>query len=99
MSDAEIARHKDPKRLFFNYHRATKPLYKKPLYKDPRTFIALLIIVLLAILIADGVGKERGKEPKPRDDVRVGGSDRDHALIPSPNHRILMRAMDSGVIG
>lgn len=64
MSDAEIARHKDPKRLFFNYHRATKPLYKKPLYKDPRAFIALLIIVLLAIFIADVVEKEKvGKPP------------------------------------
>lgn len=53
LSDAEIAKHKDARRLIYNYHRATRPLYKKPLYKDPRTFIALVIIVLLAILMAE----------------------------------------------
>ena len=40
MTDAEVARHADSERL---------------LYKDPRTFIALLILVLLAILISEVV--------------------------------------------
>ena len=55
LTDAEVARHADAERLLFNYHKATKPLYKRPLYKDPRTFIALLILVLLAILISEVV--------------------------------------------
>ena len=67
LSDGDIARHKDAKRLFFNYHRATQPLYKRPLYRDPRSFIALLIIVLLAILIAEVVEKEGAKAPPPQE--------------------------------
>ena len=55
MTDAEVARHADAERLLFNYHKAVKPLYKRPLYKDPRTFIALVILVLLAILISEVV--------------------------------------------
>ena len=55
LTDAEVARHADAERLLFNYHKAVKPLYKRPLYKDPRTFIALVILVLLAILISEVV--------------------------------------------
>jgi hypothetical protein len=55
LTDAEVARHADAERLLYNYHKAVKPLYKRPLYKDPRTFIALLILVLLAILIGEVV--------------------------------------------
>lgn len=57
LTDADVARHADAERLLYNYHKAVKPLYKRPLYKDPRTFIALLILVLLAILISEGVGE------------------------------------------
>lgn len=55
MSDAEVARHADAERLLYNYHHAVRPLYKRPLYKDPRTFIALLVLVLLALLISEVV--------------------------------------------
>lgn len=56
MTEAEITRHADADRLLFNYHKAVKPLYKRPLYKDPKAFIALLILVLLAILISEALG-------------------------------------------
>ncbi len=63
LNERQIDAHRDPKRLLFNYHRAVaRP--KRPLYKDPRSFIALLIIVLLAILITEVVEKER--EPGPQ---------------------------------
>lgn len=62
LTDAEVARHADAERLLFNYHKAVKPLYKRPLYKDPRTFIALLILVLLAILISEAV--DQGSRPE-----------------------------------
>jgi len=62
LTDAEIAKHKDARRLIFNYHHATKLLYKRPLYKDPKAFFALLIIVLLAIFIAEVVEKERAPD-------------------------------------
>ena len=38
-TDAEIARYRDPKRLVYNYHKATRALHRKPLYKDPKAFI------------------------------------------------------------
>jgi hypothetical protein len=62
ISDADIARHKDARRLVFNYQRAVaRP--KLPLYKDPKAFIALLIIVLLAIFVAEVVDKEQASAP------------------------------------
>ena len=33
-----------------------RELWKRPLYKDPRTFIALVILVLLALLLSEAVG-------------------------------------------
>lgn len=65
LSDAEINAHKDAKRLFYNYHKAVKPLYKKPLYKDPRTFLALLLIVLIAILVSEADKKKDRPKPVP----------------------------------
>lgn len=65
LSDAEINAHKDAKRLFYNYHKAVKPLYKKPLYKDPRTFLALLLIVLIAILVSEADKKKDRPQPVP----------------------------------
>jgi len=53
LSSEEIRKYKDFGKLVHNYEKATKPIYKKPLYKDPKTFIILLIIVLLAYLIAE----------------------------------------------
>ena len=68
LSEADLARHADAERLLYNYHRAVKPLYKRPLYKDPRTFIALVILVLLALLISEavGAGSPTGQDPPER---------------------------------
>jgi hypothetical protein len=62
-TDAEIARYRDPKRLLYNYQRATHLMHRKPLYKDPKAFMALLLIVLLAWFIAEVLDKE--EEPAP----------------------------------
>lgn len=65
LSEAEVSSHADAERLLYKYHHAVKPLYKRPLYKDPRTFIALVILVLLALLISEVV-----EDPPPAvDDV------------------------------
>lgn len=66
-TDAEIASYRDPKRLVYNYHRATRALHRRPLYKDPKAFIALLIIVLMAWFISE-VSDDR--HPKPAPDAR-----------------------------
>jgi hypothetical protein len=51
-TDAEIARYRDPKRLLYNYDRAVRRP-RRPLYRDPKAFIMLVLIVLLAIMLAE----------------------------------------------
>ena len=63
LTDADIAKHKDARRLIYNYQRATKALHKRPIYKDPKAFFALLMIVVLAILIAEAVEQDNAPEP------------------------------------
>ncbi|MBX2973018.1 MAG: hypothetical protein KF797_07940 [Flavobacteriales bacterium] len=75
LTDAEIARYRDPKRLIYNYTKAVQRP-KRPLYKDPKAFIFLLLIVLLAYLISEG---RLQPDPTPRSapeqepPVRTGG--------------------------
>ena len=57
-SDAEIARFRDPKKLLYNYQKAVhRP--KVPIYKDPKAFLALLMIILLAWVLSDRAERER----------------------------------------
>ena len=60
LSDSEVARHADAARLLYNYHRATRPLYK-----NPKVFIALVILVLLALLVSEALGPD-GPAPTDR---------------------------------
>lgn len=66
-TDAEIAKYRDPKRLLYNYQRATRLLHRRPLYKDPKAFLALLLILLVVWLIAEAQEKERAKTPPPQE--------------------------------
>lgn len=52
LTDAEIARYRSSDRLLYNYHRAVRRP-GRPLYRDPRSFITLLLILLLAWLLAE----------------------------------------------
>ncbi len=61
LTDAEIARYRDPKRLLYNYQRARTMLHRKPLYKDPKAFLVLLLIVLVTILVVEA----RKEQPRP----------------------------------
>lgn len=56
-SDEEINRHKDFSKLSHAYQSFTKRP-KLPLYKNPKVFIALVLIALLAWLIAEEYSKE-----------------------------------------
>ena len=69
LSDAEVARHADATRLLYNYHRATRPLYARPLYKNPKVFIALVILVLLALLVSEALGPDSPAPLDPRERV------------------------------
>lgn len=65
-TDAELLRYKDSGKLLFNYQRAATLLHRKPLYKDPKAFMVLVLIVLLAWFISEVVDKEdRGKGGAP----------------------------------
>lgn len=62
-TEAEIARYRDPKRLLYNYHRARRRWHRRPLYKDPRSFLVLLIIVLIAWLLSEAAEKRTAPLP------------------------------------
>jgi len=53
LSDERINKHKDFKKLLYNYEKATKPLYKTPLYKNKKVFLALLLIILIICLLSE----------------------------------------------
>ncbi len=53
LSEKEIAKYKDFGKVVTNYEQARDALHKKPLYKQPKTFIILLLIVLVAILVSE----------------------------------------------
>jgi len=63
-SDAELLRYRDRGKLMHNYQRARDLMHRKPLYRDPKAFLALLLIVLLAWLISEGM-LEANDQPQP----------------------------------
>lgn len=68
-TDAEILRYRDKGRLLYNYQRARDLLHRRPIYRDPKAFFALLLIVLLAWLLSEGLLEgprpDRGGRPVP----------------------------------
>jgi hypothetical protein len=69
-SEAELLRFRDSARLIHNYQRAKMLLHRRPLYRDPKAFLVLMLIVLLAIFVAEVVDKE----PKPGPEHEQGPS-------------------------
>lgn len=72
-SDEEIARLRDARRLVYAYEKAVRQP-RRPLYRDPKAFLVLLVIVLLAWLLSgdhggvdhrDGRAVDRGTEEAP----------------------------------
>lgn len=67
-SDESIEKQKDFGKLFHEYENFTKRP-KKPMYKDPKYFLLLVVLLLLAYLVFEVVNKEgenKGKEPIER---------------------------------
>lgn len=58
LPDEQINKHKDFKKLMYNYQTATKPLYKTPLYKNRKVFIVILLILLVMFVIIEALEKE-----------------------------------------
>jgi len=68
-TDKELLRYRDSGKLVYNYQRASSALHRKPLYRDPKAFVALLLIVLLAWFISEVVDKP-AEEPTPQENGR-----------------------------
>ena len=67
LPDDRINKHKDFKKLMYNYQIATKPLYKTPLHKRKfsRVFIILLLILLVMFLLIEVAEKEEKEQNVP----------------------------------
>ena len=63
LKDGDILKHKDFDGLMANYQKATKPLYKVPLYRDRKTFLALVLILLVLWLVFEAVDEEQNPAP------------------------------------
>ena len=67
----EVRRYKDSARLLRNYQQAKVLLHRKPLYRDPKAFIALVILVLLAVLLSK-IGDSEDPPTLPPPTVQPG---------------------------
>lgn len=64
LKDEQINKHKDFKKLMYNYQSATNPLYKTPLYKNKKVFLVILLILLVMFVLVEVLDKEE-KQPEP----------------------------------
>jgi hypothetical protein len=55
-SDDELRRYRDSGKLIHNYQRARDRL-RRPIYRDPKAFLILLLIALVAWLVSQSTGK------------------------------------------
>ena len=67
LPEDRINKHKDFKKLMYNYQLATKPLYKTPLqrFKYRRVFLILLLILLVMFLLIEVSDNEEKKQDNP----------------------------------
>jgi hypothetical protein len=70
LPEDRINKHKDFKKLMYNYQHATKPLYKTPLYKNKKVFLVILLILLVMFLIVEVLEKEEQNTP-PKQETPV----------------------------
>ena len=57
-ADEQISRHKSFDGLLSDYHNLTQPIYRKPLFKNPKAFVGLVLILLMAWLVFEAVSEE-----------------------------------------
>lgn len=53
LTDEQVNKHKDFKKLMYSYEKATQPIYKVPLYKNKKVFLVILLILLITFLIVE----------------------------------------------
>lgn len=72
LPDEQINKHKDFKKLMYNYQTATKPLYKTPLYKNRKVFLVILLILLLLFLALEMMDTEEKEQQQnsPKEEIK-----------------------------
>ncbi|MDF2436949.1 MAG: hypothetical protein K0Q95_1325 [Bacteroidota bacterium] len=58
LPDEQINKHKDFKKLMYNYQTGTSPLYKTPLYKNKKVFLIILLILLIIFVLGEVIEKD-----------------------------------------
>ena len=64
LPDDKINKHKDFKKLMYNYQSGTSPLYKTPLYKNKKVFLIILLILCILFVVMEVIDKD---EHAPQD--------------------------------
>lgn len=64
LRDEDILKYKDFGTLTTNYQQVLKRVHKKPLYKDPKAFLALVLLIIIVYLIVES---EEAVDPAPED--------------------------------
>lgn len=56
------SKYKDFGKLVTNYESTLNRLHKKPLYKDPKAFLFLVMIILVAILVFEAAENDKKQD-------------------------------------
>lgn len=70
LPEEQINKHKDFKKLMYNYQSATKPLYKTPLYKNKKVFLIILLILLVMFVVVEILDKDEASAPVNTDQTK-----------------------------
>jgi len=70
LPEEQINKHKDFKKLMYNYQHATKPLYKTPLYKNKKVFLIILLILLLVFVIVEVMENNENTTPENKEQTK-----------------------------
>lgn len=71
LSEEAIDRHKNFESVLQRYNSITYPLNKKPLYKNPKTFLGVVIVILLGILVFRAIEEEKSGLTQSGNDTEV----------------------------
>jgi hypothetical protein len=69
LSDQDIAQYRDFENVVTNYNKVLDSVHKKPLYRQPKTFLILLVIVLIAYVISEATRAKEHPRPTPIEQV------------------------------
>jgi hypothetical protein len=62
LSDEQVNKHKDFKKLMHEYDHMVNPLYRKPLYKNKKTWLIIFLILLIMYIIVEFTQKNTERD-------------------------------------